>query len=128
MKEKVNAVVYTSTRKPKLREGRGFSLEEIRKAGLTLHKAKRLGISIDKRRRTSHTQNIQTLKKNYGAVIPLTQIRGIGKATEKKLIEANISDGNDLAQADLNILAGKVGYSKKTLEKWQSEARKLLKK
>ncbi|MEA2089694.1 MAG: ribosomal protein L13e [Thermoproteota archaeon] len=128
MKKKVSVVVYSSTRKPKLRRGRGFSVEEIRNAGLTLHEAKRLGISIDKRRKTSHAQNVQTLKRNYGIVVPLTKIRGIGKATEKKLIEANISDGNDLAQADLNVLAEKVGYSKKTLEKWQAEARKFLKK
>jgi predicted flap endonuclease-1-like 5' DNA nuclease len=126
MKDKVNAIVYSSTTKPKLRKGRGFSPEEIRKAGLTLHEVKTQGIPIDKRRKTAHSLNIQTLKKNYATVIPLTKIGGIGKVAEKKLTEADISDCNDLMQADLDVLAEKVDYSKKTLEKWQIKARKLL--
>lgn len=128
MKEEAKATVYTSTRRKRLREGRGFSLEEIRRAGLTLYKAKKLGIPVDKRRKTAHPQNAQTLKENYGTVTPLTEIKGVGKAAENRLMEAGISDCHDLAEADLNILAEKVGYSKKRLEKWQTEARKLIKR
>jgi len=44
------------------RIGRGFSLNELRAAGITIDVAKRLGIPIDKRRRSSRKENIQMLK------------------------------------------------------------------
>jgi len=44
------------------RTGRGFSLNELRVAGITIDVAKRLGIPIDKRRRSSRKENIQMLK------------------------------------------------------------------
>ena len=127
-KEEVRPVVYTSTRRPRMREGRGFSLGEIRRAGLTVHEARRLGILVDKRRKTSHPTNVQTLKEYYGIVIPLTEIKGIGEATERQLVEADISDAYDLAHADLNSLDKRVPHSRERLQKWQEEARKLLEK
>ena len=126
--ERVRAVVYTSTRRPRMREGRGFSLGEIRRAGLTLHEAKRLDMPIDKRRKTSHPTNVQTLKECYGVVIPITEIKGIGEATERQLVEADISDAHDLAHANLNSLAKRVPHSREILQKWQDEAKKLLQK
>jgi|YelNatPaOPRAMG01_1025707.scaffolds.fasta_scaffold24583_2 large subunit ribosomal protein L13e len=44
------------------RKGRGFSLPEIKAAGLTISEAKKLGISVDNRRRSSHNLNIEKLK------------------------------------------------------------------
>lgn len=44
------------------RIGRGFSLNELRAAGITIDFAKRLGIPIDKRRRSSRGENVQMLK------------------------------------------------------------------
>jgi large subunit ribosomal protein L13e len=44
------------------RKGRGFSLLEIKAAGLTISEAKKLGIPIDSRRRSSHDVNIEKLK------------------------------------------------------------------
>jgi ribosomal protein L13E len=46
----------------KERNGRGFSLEELRKAGLNRAEAKKLEIPIDKRRKTAHEQNVQKIK------------------------------------------------------------------
>ena len=43
------------------REGKGFSCGELRGAGLTVEKARRGSISIDKRRRSTHQGNIDTL-------------------------------------------------------------------
>ena len=128
MEEEIKSIVYTPTRKPQIREGRGFSLGEIKRAGLTLHEAKMLEIPIDKRRRTAHLKNVQTLKEQFGTSILLPEIMGIGKATEEELKRAGILDAYDLAHTDISTLAEKVPHSKRTLKRWQDEARKLLRK
>jgi len=45
-----------------LRYGRGFSVSEIKKAGLNIEKAKSMGIPIDVRRRSCHEWNIRILQ------------------------------------------------------------------
>lgn len=53
--------------KPKMRGekrvGRGFSLGELREAGISIGEAKELGIYIDNRRKSVHRWNVETLKK-----------------------------------------------------------------
>ena len=44
------------------RLGKGFSLEELKKAGLNKAEAKRLEIPVDNRRKTAHEQNVKTIK------------------------------------------------------------------
>ncbi|MCX8153482.1 MAG: ribosomal protein L13e [Candidatus Bathyarchaeota archaeon] len=44
------------------RSGRGFSLQELKQAGLNVAEAKRLGFPVDKRRKTMHEQNVNVLK------------------------------------------------------------------
>lgn len=46
----------------KTREGRGFSLNELKQAGLTIFDAKRIGIYLDLRRKSAHAQNVEYLK------------------------------------------------------------------
>ena len=46
----------------KQRSGRGFSLEELKKAGLNPAEAKTLKIPVDKRRKTAHDQNVKAVK------------------------------------------------------------------
>ena len=46
----------------KQRSGKGFSLEELKKAGLNKAEAKKLEIPVDIRRRTAHDQNVEALK------------------------------------------------------------------
>ena len=46
----------------KQRSGRGFSTEELQKAGIDLAEAKRLEIPVDKRRKTVYDQNVQAVK------------------------------------------------------------------
>jgi hypothetical protein len=46
-----------------IRKGRGFSLKELEKAGLTKAIAKKLKIPIDTRRKTAHDANIKELSK-----------------------------------------------------------------
>jgi len=50
----------------KQRAGKGFSSEELGKAGLTLAEAKRLEIPVDKRRRTVHDVNVEVVKAYAG--------------------------------------------------------------
>jgi len=44
------------------RLGKGFSPDEMKEAGLNSADSRRLQIPIDRKRRTSHEENIQTLK------------------------------------------------------------------
>jgi ribosomal protein L13E len=44
------------------RSGRGFSREELKKAGLNKAESKKLKIPFDLRRKTAHDQNVKALK------------------------------------------------------------------
>jgi large subunit ribosomal protein L13e len=46
----------------KQRFGKGFSREELKKAGLTLKEARRLGLPVDVRRKTAHKENVEAAK------------------------------------------------------------------
>jgi hypothetical protein len=45
----------------KLRKARGFSLGELKQAGVLKSQARSMGIRVDERRRTIHPQNVTTL-------------------------------------------------------------------
>ncbi len=47
---------------PKWREGRGFSILELKEVGLTMDRARRLGLYVDKRRRSKHEVNVKLLR------------------------------------------------------------------
>jgi large subunit ribosomal protein L13e len=47
----------------KLREGKGFSVGELRAAGLTLKEAEDLALRVDRRRRSVHSWNVELLQK-----------------------------------------------------------------
>jgi large subunit ribosomal protein L13e len=46
----------------KQRAGRGFSREELKKAGSSLKEAFRLGLPVDARRKTVHEENVEAVK------------------------------------------------------------------
>ena len=46
----------------KQRNGKGFSLHEIEKAGLKTAQARRIGLPVDLRRKTAHEENVATVK------------------------------------------------------------------
>jgi len=43
-------------------EGKGFSLDELKKAGSSFAEAVRLHVPVDPRRRTVHDENVEALK------------------------------------------------------------------
>ncbi len=53
-------VIVSQTGKERM--GKGFSPDELKEAGLTAVDAAKLGISVDRKRRTSREENIETLK------------------------------------------------------------------
>jgi ribosomal protein L13E len=46
----------------KQRDGRGFSPDELKKAGLNPTEASRLGLPADLRRKTAHDENVEAIK------------------------------------------------------------------
>lgn len=57
-----NARVSTWGLAGKLRSGRGFSLQELREASISIAMAKKLGLYVDKRRSTKREENVSALK------------------------------------------------------------------
>lgn len=109
------------------RRGKGFSVKELQEAGLTLERARSLGISVDTRRKTSYSENSRRLKLEYLITFPLTKIKGVGKSIEEELIHAGIFDARDLAETEIDDLSVKLNYSKNRLKKWKTEATRMVK-
>ena len=55
--------IVKPTQPIKKRVGKGFSLGELREAGLTKQQARKLGLRVDKMRKTTHSENVSLLKK-----------------------------------------------------------------
>ncbi len=69
------------------RSGRGFSPEELKKAGIDPAEAKRLKIPVDKRRKTAHDQNVKIIKayaKKAKAKVEAKRKQKLQPKTEKK--------------------------------------------
>jgi large subunit ribosomal protein L13e len=45
-------------------QGKGFSPNELKEAGLDKVQARRIGLSVDTKRKSKHDENIQTLKEH----------------------------------------------------------------
>jgi large subunit ribosomal protein L13e len=56
----IKAIITKQNGKPS--QSRGFSLSELKSAGLNKQDAKKIGIPLDVKRKSSHDQNIATLK------------------------------------------------------------------
>jgi len=116
--------------KGKIREGKGFSLKEIEKAGLTIKDVKGL-VRIDKRRKTCYDFNVELLKglikkkKEKKKAISIREIKGVGKKRAEALESAGIKTVEDLIKADIGKLSEKTKISEKLLRKYVEEAKKL---
>ncbi len=120
----------------KIREGKGFSLKEIEKAGLTIKDVKGF-VRIDKRRKTCYDFNVELLKglikkkkekkkeKKEKKAISIREIKGVGKKRAEALESAGIKTVEDLIKADIGKLSEKTKISEKLLRKYIEEAKKL---
>jgi ribosomal protein L13E len=62
------------------RRGRGFSREEIKKAGLTPQQALAHGVIVDYKRKTGHEENVEALKALLGSKTAATRAKPKRKA------------------------------------------------
>lgn len=126
--EEIKPVVRVPGSLNKVREGRGFSLGELKEANLTLHDAKRIGIRVDKRRRSVHEENVEALRKLVDALKAGKAGREVGvekeaveEAPAKKVEEAKVEKVERVEVAEegtpLTVLKG---LGPKTAEKLKS--------
>jgi large subunit ribosomal protein L13e len=45
-----------------VRTGKGFSIDEVKEAGVNVGEARHLGVPVDQRRNTSYPENVEALK------------------------------------------------------------------
>jgi large subunit ribosomal protein L13e len=72
----------------KIREGRGFTFEELKKAGFEVNKARKLGIAVDHRRRNTNEESLEVnvARLNaYKAKLIVFPRKTRGKKGEKKM-------------------------------------------
>ena len=121
--------VVKSPRDARPKIGRGFSMDEAKQAGLTIAEARRMGLIVDLRRKTTHQENIDALKqyakdvKKIAATVPkpkpvkgldkaieeLSLLRAVKKVEAKQLAEIGIMNLSDLAYCEITKVAKKTG-------------------
>lgn len=55
---KPNIIKQNGKQKP----GKGFSLNEIKQAGISRQKAKQMGLPVDRRRKSAHVDNVENIR------------------------------------------------------------------
>lgn len=89
---KMHHIVATITkRNGKKSTSRGFSLSELKKACLTKQDAKKIGIPLDLKRKSTHDENVDTLKMHAEKAkveakpkAPKTELEATEKKPKKK--------------------------------------------
>ena len=132
-------IAEPSVKSPKTsrpRRGRGFSREETHQAGLTIEDARKMGLIVDLRRKSTYHENVEALKqyikdleeiiaaleKDEGvtvtaskvpkaeeAIAELSSLRAVKVSEAPLLVEAGIKSMSDLAYCDIPKVAKKTG-------------------
>lgn len=120
-------------RRRRIRKGKGFSQEELKEVGLSFRQASKLGIPIDKRRSTKHSENVETLNEHVGVeastagiALDLTEVKGVGQKRSGQLKTAGIDSVRKLADSDPEKIAEKTGVSERRASRWVENAKRLL--
>ena len=129
-------IAEPSVKSPKTsrpRRGRGFSREETHQAGLTIRDARKMGLIIDLRRKSTYPENVEALKqymkdleeiiaalekedggtvsapKADDAIAELSSLRAVKVSEAPLLVDAGIKTMSDLAYCDIPKVAKKTG-------------------
>jgi large subunit ribosomal protein L13e len=117
-------------RRPK--KGRGFSIAEVKEAGISIRQARDMGLIVDLRRKTCHQENIEVLKQYAAdlqkaivepkkvppkkpskdveqAIAELSSLRAVKKTEAEALVKAGIKSFSDLAFCEIDKVANKTG-------------------
>lgn len=117
----------------RFRRGRGFSIEETVQSGLTVNDARKMGLFIDLRRKTTYPENIEALKQyqkdlqefiaalaeeestsvasTKKAIDELSDLKSVNAEEARLLTSAGIKTVSDLAYCDITKVAEKTGIS-----------------
>ena len=134
----------------KLREGRGYSLGELKKAGITIKEAKKMKLRIDLRRRSLREENVNELlrilkvpeyfealeEKEKEVVVKeepvkgmsVGDMKGLSKRTLEKIKNAGVETVEELVKVDPKVLAEISGISLTTAKKAVRIGKELLSK
>ncbi|MCD6127448.1 MAG: ribosomal protein L13e [Methanomicrobia archaeon] len=93
------------------RKGRGFSLGEIKEAGVDIRKAKKLGFLVDRRRKTVYEENIRKLK----------ELLKPPKPVKKKAVKEKISEEKPIKKETIEKEKKKAVKPRKKEEKKEKE-------
>jgi ribosomal protein L13E/predicted flap endonuclease-1-like 5' DNA nuclease len=145
--ERTTPVVTRPKRYQKNRQGRGFSLKEIKSAAIPFDDAKKLDIPIDERRKSVHDENVQMLSSLYRQTVStrteakieldkstkdafkeLKALKGIKGNEAKLMIEAGVKSLKTLIEENPKSLAGDTKIEIEKIEKWIAMAKVLLKR
>ena len=144
MTEEFLPIVKSPSWKHGLRKGKGFSIGEIKAAGINITVAAKLGIPVDKRRKTIHEKNVETLKKYYQqfkdeiekpllpkadkkVIEELTKVPGVNIHIARILAKkASILSIEDLVNSNVDELSRRTGYSKSRIRRWIAAAENMI--
>jgi len=82
------------------RQGRGFSVEEVSGAGLTLGLASRWGLRVDPRRRSVLETNVNSLKRWGSHRAPVKKLEGRVRKVEEELVKAEKEVKKEAAEVE----------------------------
>ncbi|MHA1266039.1 MAG: ribosomal protein L13e [Candidatus Helarchaeota archaeon] len=145
--QKLQPIVKKPKKYLNQRKGKGFSLKEIKSAGIPLDDAKHLSLPIDFRRKSLHEDNVKILSTFYRAYVSekpedqvqlevskkeafreLKQLRGIKGSEAKILIEAGVKSLKTLIDEDAATLAADTKIREDKIQFWINQAKTLLKR
>ena len=112
----------------KLRQGRGFSLGELKEAGVSKEQAKILGIYVDTRRKSIHKENVDLLKQyieayKEGKVLVIARKRRVGSSPQSGRVFRGLTPSGKKSRGLV-----KSRYKESHKRKWKMSAKHPIRK